>query len=125
MFVGVIAIVMFVIATPGVASANDKQWDVRVGGQVWGAAEFDDAANRVYVHDLHGDGRATVMDIWRVGNHGGQHVTCRADKGVPGEPPENNNCPLIWVEDTHLKGQLCLKGVGGPTVCSAVKEFYS
>ncbi|WP_426564179.1 hypothetical protein ACPPVT_22200 [Angustibacter sp. McL0619] len=122
-----VAGVGLVVATPSIASASDQSWQVSSGGSVRGTASFDDAANRVSVHDSQGDSGIVVVDIWRVGNKGGTHVRCKAGHDGEGGLGVNNNCPLIWVEDTNLAGELCWK-VGTSSdnrACSAVKEFFS
>ncbi len=45
--------------------------------------------------------RRGVIDVWREGNKGGTHVKCYATNGG------SDQCALIWVEDTPLKGELC------------------
>jgi len=116
-----------VVATPSIASANDQSWQVSSGGLVRGTASFDDAANRVYVHDSQGDSGIVVLDVWRVGNKGGTHVRCKAGHDGEGGYTVNNNCPLIWIEDTHLAGELCWKvaDTSENRACSATKDFYS
>lgn len=105
------------------ATASDQSWSVTAGGLLRATARFDDAANRVYITDSRADGTAAGglaarIDIWRVGNKGGTHVFCSV--GSTG----SKNCPLIWVEDTHLAGQLCWYQATSED-CSGTKEFYS
>ncbi len=106
------------------ALASDQSWTaINSAGQTVATAHFDDAANRVYITDTRSDGSrggvAARIDIWRVGNIGGTHVKCSV--GSLG----STNCPLIWVEDTHLKGQLCQYPSSSEEYCSPIKEFYS
>lgn len=122
---GISFIVVVMFGAAGVASASDQRWAVSSGGVQRGTSNFDDAANRVYVHDNQDDNGFMRMDVWRVGNKGGTHVVCKAATNGPGGSPKNNDCPLIWVEDTHLKGELCWVRVSTKLACSAVKEFFS
>ncbi len=120
--IGVAVLMLFVWAPP--ALANDQSWTaVNGGGQTVATARFDDAANRVYITDTRTDGSrgsvASRIDIWRVGNIDGTHVKC------PVGSLGSTNCPLIWVEDTHLKGQLCQYPSSTEEYCSPIKEFYS
>lgn len=123
---GVCFVALVLFGSSAVASASDQQWAVGSGGVQRATANFDDAANRVYVHDNQTDNGYARMDIWRVGNIGGTHVICKAASDGEGGLPKNNNCPLIWVEDTHLNGELCWYRDGtGKLACSAVKDFFS
>ncbi|MCC8242689.1 hypothetical protein [Saccharothrix luteola] len=123
---GAVLVALIMLGTSGIASASDQQWSASSGGVVRVSANFDDAANRVYVHDALTDNGYARMDIWRVGNIGGTHVICRAGSDGEGGLPKNANCPLIWVEDTHLKGELCWHNDSlGNRACSAIKEFHS
>lgn len=123
--VGVMAVAgLTVAALAQPASASDQTWKaVNYSGQVLATARFDDAANRVYVTDSRSDGSrngvAARMNVWRVGNRGGTHVYC------PVGSTGSTNCPLIWVEDTHLEGQLCQYPNGSEEWCSPVKDFWS
>ncbi len=121
--VAVTAIGSLAFAVP--AQASDQSWSVSDAGLVRARASFDDAANRVYVTDVRaGDGvdqnnRGAMIDVWRVGNQGGTHVKCYAQNG------SSNQCPLIWVEDTHLNGQACWIEAYFSYKCSVIKDFYS
>lgn len=112
-----------VVASP--ANASDQNWSVSEEGLVRARASFDDAANRVYVTDVRAnDGvdqynRGAAIDVWRDGNIGGTHVKCYAANGA------SDQCPLIWAEDTHLKGQVCWIEAYFSYKCSAAKDFYS
>jgi hypothetical protein len=107
------------------AHASDQSWSVSDAGLVRARANFDDAANRVYLTDVRAnDGvdqnnRGAVIDVWRTGNKGGRHVKCYATNGG------SNQCPLIWVEDTSLKGELCWIEAYFSHKCSPVKDFFS
>ena len=117
--------VLTVVALAQPASASDQDWKaIGIGsGNALATAHFSDAANRVYVTDTNNDGTrggvAARMNIWRVGNEGGTHVYC------PVGSTGSTNCPLIWAEDTHLKGQLCQYPSGSVENCSPTKEFWS
>ena len=121
---GVVAVTIATMAALALpASANNQDWRAESGGLTRATAHFDDAANRVYVTDTRADGTAAGglaarMDIWRVGNKGGTHVFCSVGS------TQSTNCPLIWVEDTYLAGQLCWYQATSED-CSATKEFYS
>ena len=120
-----VATVISLVAFAVPAQASDQSWSVSDGGLVRARASFDDAANRVYVTDVRAnDGvdlnnRGAMIDVWRVGNQGGTHVKCYAQNG------SNHECPLIWVEDTHLNGQTCWIEAYFSYKCSAIKDFYS
>lgn len=105
------------------ASANDMSWTLEnASGTVVARAFADDSANRVSSWDTYQNDRNVRIDIWRVGNKGGTHVYCRDNIAEDG-----NKCfkDLIWVEDTHLAGQLCEMSGTTPTRCTTVKEFYN
>jgi hypothetical protein len=120
----VAATVSFVAFAPP-ALANDQTWSVSDGGLLRMRASFDDAANRVYVTDVRAnDGvdqnnRGAMIDVWRVGNKDGTHVKCYAMNG------SSNQCGLIWVEDTALRGEACWIEAYFSYKCSPIKDFYS
>ena len=102
------------------AQASDQNWSVSDGGVLRAKASFDDAANRVYVTDgVDQYNRGAVLDVWRAGNKDGAHVKCYVTNG------SSDQCPLIWVEDTALKGELCWIEAYFSYKCSPVKDFFS
>ena len=119
------ATIVSLVALAAPAHANDESWSVSDGGLVRARASFDDAANRVYVTDVRAnDGvdqynRGAMIDVWRVGNKDGTHVKCYAMNG------SSNQCGLIWVEDTALRGQTCWIEAYFSYKCSPIKDFYS
>jgi hypothetical protein len=124
LLIGLMAMVFVSVFAPPAAASN-QTWSVSEAGSVRARANFDDAANRVYVTDVRvNDGvdannHGAVLDVWRSGNKGGTHVRCYAGNGASAQ------CPLIWVEDTFLKGELCWIEAYFSYKCSEIKDFYS
>lgn len=120
--ISIVGAVGVVFGTPVIASANDMSWGpVYYNGRNGGQASFSDAANRVYVTDRFDDNYVAVIDVWREGNVGGDHIICNDWTTGDGA----SSCALIWAEDVALKGKLCFHYGPDWRHCTPIKSFHS
>jgi hypothetical protein len=118
-----VAAVGMMVGGASAASANDMSWSLtNSAGTELGTGFADDAANRIFARDTIVNDRNVRLDVWRVGNKDGTHVRCRDNVAEDGA---RVGCDLIWVEDTHLAGELCEMDGSTPTRCTAVKDFFN
>ncbi len=120
--VAIVGGLALVVGAPVLAFANNMSWGpVFYNGHNGGEASFSDAANHVYVTDKFDDNYTAVLDVWREGNPGGDHIICNDWTNGDGA----SSCALIWAEDVPLKGKLCFHAGSDWRHCSAIKSFNS